>query len=63
MTSFISKNLTKWSQNINSTISTNIMIQKIKTSYTFLQVSDALLMSDIDLWIQKWHSYDLKGNK
>ncbi|CAI6345082.1 unnamed protein product [Macrosiphum euphorbiae] len=61
LTYFIPKNLTKWSQNINSTISTNIMVQKIKTSYTFLQVSDVLLMSEIDLWIQKWHSYDLKG--
>jgi len=40
------------------------MAQKIKTKYTFLQeVSDVLLVSEIDLWIQKWRSYDLKGNK
>jgi len=61
LTYFIPKNLTKWSQNINST---NIMVQKIKTSYSFLQeVNDVLLKTEIDLWIQKWHSYDLKGNK
>lgn len=61
LTYFIPKNLTKWSQNINST---NIMVQKIKTSYSFLQeVNDVLLKTEIDLWIQKWHSYDLKGSK
>lgn len=64
LTYFNPKNLTKWSQNTNNTISTDIMAQKIKTSYTFFQeVSDVLLMSEIDLWIQKWHSNDLKGNK
>lgn len=61
LTYFIPKNLTKWSQNVNST---NIMVQKIKTSYSFLQeVNDVLLKTEIDLWIQKWHSYDLKGSK
>lgn len=40
------------------------MVQKIKTSYLFLQeVNDVLLKTEIDLWIQKWHSYDLKGSK
>jgi hypothetical protein len=45
LTYFIPKNLSKWSQNINSTN----MIYTITTSYPFLnEINDVLFKSEID---------------